>query len=253
MIDACVGRILEALNRLGLEQDTLVLYTSDHGDLQAAHGMVGKIAPGFFEEVLRVPFILRYPAGIKPGAVSECATDGANVAPTLLDFAGAPIPEGVQGHSLRPAIETGTCATPDAAFCERGGAGRGAWGRMVRTKKAKYSIFSDGRRELFDLQNDPNEMRDLGAEPQAQALRDEMHALLMAHLERTQDAVADLIKGGVVTQPASRPAARPASRPAAKAPGGKTGKAPAKSAEGKTRPRDRAKSAAPRRGAEDEE
>jgi len=120
MVDSYMGRILDGLKRLGLEEDTLVIYTSDHGNNVASHGFVDKGVKAFYAEVLRVPLILRYPGHIRPGSVFQCSAESVDLMPTLLDYAGAPVAAGVQGRSLRPILEGRAPDVFDAAFCERG-------------------------------------------------------------------------------------------------------------------------------------
>jgi arylsulfatase A-like enzyme len=194
MMDAFLGRILDALKRLGLEEDTLVVYTSDHGDMQAAHNMAGKSVSTFYDELLRVPLVIRYPRGIEAGNVFGCSASSVDVMPTLLDYAGIEIPASVQGRSLRPYIEGKVADRFDAAYCGRGSGVKENFGRMVRTLQAKYTYFGDGRQELFDLTKDPHEMKDVAWDPQYRPLLEKMHGMLLAHSERTEDPALGKMK-----------------------------------------------------------
>nr|HPK06992.1 sulfatase-like hydrolase/transferase [Aminivibrio sp.] len=94
------GRILDALDRLGLAEDTLVLYTTDHGDMCGAHGMIDKHFI-LYDDVVRVPMIARWPGRVPAGRVCEAFNRHVvDLASTFLDLAGVPIPETFQGQSL---------------------------------------------------------------------------------------------------------------------------------------------------------
>ena len=185
MMDALMGRILKALKDEGLEKDTLVIFTSDHGDMQAGHGMPCKSLPAFYEEIVRVPLLMRHPKSIKPGTKVHTHANSVDMMPTLLDFAGAEIPKGVQGTSLKKLIQGKASEDDRPAFCERGLGDKGGFSRMIRTKEWKYVIFADGRRELFDLKKDPCEMTNLAdGKPSAMA---DLHKRLLAQMEATKD------------------------------------------------------------------
>ncbi|MCX6377436.1 MAG: sulfatase-like hydrolase/transferase [Armatimonadetes bacterium] len=184
MIDACVGRILKALADQGLEKDTLVVFLSDHGDMQGAHGMVGKSANAYYEEIVRVPLMVRYPRAIKAGTVIHGHANSVDIMPTLLEYAGVPIPRGVHGRSLKPMLEGKAADQERLGFCERGA---GVGSRMIRTESWKYAVYDDGRRELFDLKKDPGEMRDLSADSAHRSTLAELHRKLRLHMDETND------------------------------------------------------------------
>lgn len=102
-IDESVGRLLEWLDMAGLAENTVVIYTSDQGFFLGEHGWFDKRF--MYEESLQMPFLIRYPAVIKPGAISDDIATNVDFAPTFLDYAGAPIPSYMQGRSLRPLLE----------------------------------------------------------------------------------------------------------------------------------------------------
>lgn len=192
MVDDQIGRILAKLKELGLEQNTLVIFTSDHGDLQGAHGFMGKSVQAFYDEVIRVPLIFRYPPAIRAGQVLDMSANSVDLMPTILDYAEMPIPKTVQGRSLRPILD-GTVKPDDRpAFCERGLDGRRAM-RMIRTADWKCSVYGDGRRELFRLTDDPGEIRNLANDPAHAAERRGLERRLRDWMHQTNDpALADL-------------------------------------------------------------
>lgn len=187
MVDWCFGRILHALRTEGLEKDTLVVYTSDHGDMQGAHGMVCKSLPGYYDEIARTPLIMRYPGVVKPGRVINSHVNTVDFMPTFLDYAGVAIPKSAQGVSLRPLLEGKAKDDDRPAFCERGLGDKDGWSRMARTREWKYSYFSGGRRELFNLANDPGEVKNLAEDASAAADLKAMHQKLVAQAEKSKD------------------------------------------------------------------
>jgi arylsulfatase A-like enzyme len=139
--------------------------------------------------------VIRYPRGIEAGSVFGCSASSVDVMPTLLDYAGLEVPATVQGRSLRPYIEGRAADSFDAAYCGRGSGDRDNFGRMVRTLEAKYAYYGAGRRELFDLEDDPHEMKDVAEDPQYRTVLEQMHTLLMEHAERTEDPALKHLKG----------------------------------------------------------
>jgi choline-sulfatase/glucosamine-6-phosphate deaminase len=200
-VDADIGRLLEALRARGLHRDTLVIFSSDHGDGLAAHQWLGKCC--HYEEAMRVPFIVSYQGTIRPGRVDRThfVSGGPDFYATALDYAGAAIPEGCQGRSLRCLLEGTTCETPwrDQVVSEiwlpgnspkRGEAWKSAWGRMLRTQRFKYAVYDRGefREQLHDLLSDPGEMQNLAGDPEYSEVLDEHRRRLADWCKRTGDA-----------------------------------------------------------------
>jgi len=160
-VDDAVGRLLDALDYLDLSRETLVVYTSDHGEMAARRGMWQKTV--FFEDSSRVPLILRWPGQIPEGR--RCATPVSliDLFPTLLSASGTPVPDHLEGRDLSPAwsdalapedifVESTVLKQPDHAGC------------MIRRGNWKYALYLDGAEELYDLSEDPEECRNLAAE-----------------------------------------------------------------------------------------
>ncbi len=105
-VDDAVGAVLDALDELGLADNTIVVYTSDQGFFLGEHGWYDKRY--MYEESLRMPFIVRYPPSIEPGSVEDRIVLNLDFAQTFLDYAGIPAPADMQGRSLRPLLK----ATP---------------------------------------------------------------------------------------------------------------------------------------------
>jgi arylsulfatase A-like enzyme len=194
MMDAFIGRILARLDELGLTDRTLIIFTSDHGDLQGSHGCVDKTIPNYYEGVLRVPLIIRAPKGAgtaaPAGGVVDMQVQSVDIMPTILDYTGVKAPQGLHGRSLRGPVEGRVDDPYRPAFCERA-SGRGG-SRMIRSGTWKLGVFfgRDGslRRELFDLKNDPEETRNLADDPRFSSTIADLEGQLRAHLQDTGDA-----------------------------------------------------------------
>jgi arylsulfatase A-like enzyme len=170
-VDTQFGQIITALDDLNLANDTLVIFSSDHGDGQGAHGWNQKTA--LWEECVNVPFIMRLPGKVHAGVVSDALTcNGIDLLPTICDYAGVPVPGRLSGKSLRPVAEGRQTAWRDEVLVETGfvvNPGGGMWGyggtagRMIRTQRHKYAWYHWGqfREQLFDLEADPGEMVNL--------------------------------------------------------------------------------------------
>ena len=198
MMDANLGRILTELRRLGLEADTLVIFTADHGDMQGGHGMYDKSSYSMYEETTRVPLVLRYPRHIPAGKSIRTQAGTCDISPTILDYLGLPAPPGVAGRSLRTFIEDKE-DLDRAIFAERD---RAAWGeegerhfqRLIRTQQWKYSYHSVGDSQLYNLQDDPGETDNLIHERSAQNAKRRLHRDLVRWMKQTSDPRAKEIE-----------------------------------------------------------
>ncbi|MEM7240198.1 MAG: sulfatase-like hydrolase/transferase [Pseudomonadota bacterium] len=180
LIDHNVGRILIALDEAGLTDDTLVVYISDHGDWLGDHGLVLK-GPMHYEGLLRVPLIVKGP-GVPAGRRVDDPVSTLDIGPTFLDYAAASPLLTQHGESLRPLIETDE-ATRAFALNEwellptRAGVALSL--RTVRTRTHKMTVdLRSSTGELYDLENDPNELRNLFDDPKHRPLRDKLQEML---------------------------------------------------------------------------
>ncbi|OLV18490.1 sulfatase family protein [Deinococcus marmoris] len=158
-VDEYVGVILARLEALGLSENTIVVFVSDHGEWLGEHLKYGKGYPGD-DSVARVPFIIRWPAGIREvgRSVTELV-EAVDVLPTLLELAGLQTPPEAQGHSLAPHLrDSARPIVQKPALMEYAG-----W-KNLRTPAARYLIHENGTEALWDLQNDPHEYFDVAAE-----------------------------------------------------------------------------------------
>ena len=185
-VDEGVGQLLAALDRRGLLDDTVVIFTSDNGYLHGEHGLYNtKYWP--YEESIRVPFLMRYPRLVRPGTVREQMVLNVDVAPTSWPSLGSPRPRKFHGRSFLPLLRDPVDGWRTAAlaefFPEKVNPRVPAW-QAVRTDRWKYIHYPrlDGMDELYDLASDPGEMNNRIADPAAQpslrGLRDELKSLL---------------------------------------------------------------------------
>ncbi|HET6454316.1 MAG TPA: sulfatase/phosphatase domain-containing protein, partial [Armatimonadota bacterium] len=188
-LDRAIGKITKALDELGIADDTIICFSSDHGDMLASQGLQGKNVP--FEESINVPFIMRYPKKIKAGQKTDVLLNTVDVMPTLLGLCGAPIPKVVQGTDLSPVLLGKGGRKPEAVLLQKiaGVPGRKAAGpwRGVRTDRYTYARFSDKGYVLFDNEKDPYQMNNLIDKPEAKELQDKMEALLQKMLKKAGD------------------------------------------------------------------
>jgi len=161
-IDDWVGKILNKLDELKLAKNTLVVFVSDHGEMLGAHGMRGKFC--FYEESVRVPFLIRYPGKIKPAQIISTPVSVLNIYPTVLDYAGLKsIP--TDGYSLKGVMEGTEPPKYDFAVSEWQWKNENVPSIMIRTDRWKLmTTHRKGGKNveaLFDLKNDPFEMNNL--------------------------------------------------------------------------------------------
>lgn len=165
-VDAEIGKILNAIDNLNLRENTLILFTSDHGDGNGSHGWNQKTA--LIEESIKVPFIASYKGKIKTNQVNATLiTNGLDLYPTICEYANVEIPKQLNGKSLKAVFEIpNTTLERDYIVVETKFDGKTAFGtsgRAVVGKRYKYVLYSWGknREQLFDLEKDPLEMNNL--------------------------------------------------------------------------------------------
>jgi arylsulfatase A-like enzyme len=207
-LDAQMGRLLEALGRLGIADDTIVCFSSDHGDHLSSHGYgkpmdkwmhptmrASKATP--YEESVHIPLLLRYPRIVQGGRRTRALFGSVDVMPTLLALCGVAIPAGVQGHNLAHVVTGKDGGTlPDSVYLMNMGTGwpdrerwTGFW-RGVRTERwvyARWNKRDDHESILFDHQNDPYELNNLAGNPKFADVQQRMEARLKKWMADTGD------------------------------------------------------------------
>ena len=181
LMDHHIGRILDRLDQLGLERETLVVFTSDHGHFLGHHGLNRK-GPFHYEDMIRVPFIVRHPGRVPAGRVGDELVSLVDLAPTFLRAAGAPVPGAMQGVDQDQAWR-GQGAVRDHVLVENRCQGECLSLRSYVTRTEKLTIYGDYGRdtvggasygEFFDLARDPAEVANLWDEPAAQSRKGEL-------------------------------------------------------------------------------
>lgn len=185
-VDDLIGRILTAVQRNGLDEKTLIVFTSDHGDMDACHRLASKGV--FYENSARVGFLMKYNGQIIPGKVEpRLVSSGLDLLPTLCDYAGVKVPGHCLGKSLRPIADGKSIADwRDYIVTEN------HTGRMLRSERFKYCVFHEGepRESLVDLQSDPSEMKNLVADTSYRDVLNQHRMWLQQWIRASSDAEA---------------------------------------------------------------
>jgi iduronate 2-sulfatase len=179
-LDWNVGRILEELERQGQLDKTLIVYTTDHGDHAFDHGLIQKHA--LYEGPTHVPLVVSHPS-LPQGGERDYITNLVDVLPTMLDFAGLPIPDTVEGESRMPVVSGDADAFEGMAISDF--YSFGVPERMIRTPRWKYIVThadesAGGGDQLYDLENDPLETANLAGDPAHADVRSELRETLYA-------------------------------------------------------------------------
>ena len=195
LIDHNVGRMLEALEHAGIAGNTLVVYTTDHGELLGNHGLYLK-HPIPYEDLLRIGMVVRGP-GVAAGSVVREPVSTLDLSATFHDYSGVAPSRPLQSRSLRPLLE-GRNDTRPVAYSEwhvhPSRCGVGLKLRTVRTRTHKCTFELDsGAGELYDLVNDPEEMVNRFDDPAYQAVRRELEEMMRARPGRIVDPLPDPI------------------------------------------------------------
>lgn len=186
-VDAEIGRVLQALEDFGHAKDTLVVFTSDHGEGMAHHQMVRKSS--FYDEAARVLLLFSWPGHIAENKTNAVhLASGLDVTPTLCDYAGIESPANMRGRSLRATLEGSEVSRRDFIVSEV----TSNTGRMVRTGRYKYITYKDNAVEqLFDMKNDAGETKNLAASSQHASTLAE-HRKLLKDWERRLDVAPNI-------------------------------------------------------------
>ena len=190
MVDQQIGKILDALRANGLEENTIVVLTSEHGDGGAAHQWAAKLS--LYQEAATVPFIIRWKGHIPAGVIDRTQlVSGIDVTPTLCDYAGIKNSPTFTGRSLRPVLENPQATLREHLVVELADdkldSTRHA--RMIRNQRYKYNLYNQGQRneQLFDLWKDPGETQNLAEKPTYQSVKASLKQALDRWINQTDD------------------------------------------------------------------
>ncbi|MHC4258594.1 MAG: sulfatase-like hydrolase/transferase, partial [Planctomycetota bacterium] len=195
-VDDGIGRIFEVLEETGKLENTIIVFASDNGYFLGEHRRHDKRVP--YEESMRIAFIMMYPKAIKPHSTVDEPVMNLDLAPTLLDYAGVPIPKTVQGVSLKPLLDGKQMDFRKSVFHEYYVDLVHSIPRTlcIRTKDFKYIIYPDldDIDEMYDLRNDPYELKNISQDPTYTPQKTELQAELERQMKETgyREEVHDL-------------------------------------------------------------
>ncbi|WP_079909749.1 sulfatase [Paenibacillus sp. 32352] len=174
LMDKYIGRILDKLDELGLSDDTIVVFTTDHGHMFGHHGMHFK--GGFhYEDLIKLPFIVRYPGKVPAGCTSQAMQSLIDLAPTFLTLCGIPVPRAMTGVDQSPVWLGKQSAVRDHVLCEFHHEPTTIHQKTLVTERYKITIYyNQTYGELFDLENDPGELHNRWDDPHFAALKSEL-------------------------------------------------------------------------------
>lgn len=185
-VDELIGRLLDELDRTGQTQNTLVVYTSDHGEMLGEHGLWLKNV--LLEGAARVPLIMAGP-GVPKGRAIPAPVSHVDMVASLVDAAGAPKGKELRGHSLLPMARGERGTHPGYAYSESHSEGNATGSFLIRKEQWKYIYFTGDEPLLFNLKDDPGELHNLAGQPQTQAIQKELDGILRGLVD--PDAVTD--------------------------------------------------------------
>jgi arylsulfatase A-like enzyme len=180
-VDGQIGRVVEALDRLGLEKDTIIVFTSDHGYHMGEHGYYQKTT--LFENAARVPLIISVPGMKTAGKSTKSFAEKIDYYPTLADLCGLEAPKNLSGVSQKPVLEDTKASARDAALTQFG------TGYSLRTDRYRYTEWGpngSAGKELYDHSTDPAEMKNLAGQAEQAATIEELAKQLRARVQKAQ-------------------------------------------------------------------
>jgi arylsulfatase A-like enzyme len=191
LVDDQIGRLVEALKRRGTWDDTLVIFTADHGEMMGAHGAFTK--GRFYEESVRVPLVVRRPGTVRAGRTTALA-ESMDIYPTIVESIGGKMTPGRFARSLWPVATGKTAGVRDVVLSEIGKSA--PLDIMIRDERYKWWAQDDDE-YLFDLTADPLEMNNLAASTQHRETADRMRSQLVTYLRNTQVNLAEGAKSKI--------------------------------------------------------
>ncbi|MFP8952081.1 sulfatase-like hydrolase/transferase [Natrialbaceae archaeon A-arb3/5] len=195
LIDDQLERVLDALESHGLDEETMVVHASDHGDFAGSHRQFNK-GPLMYDDTYHIPLQIRWPGVVEPGSICDVPVHLHDLAATFLDVADEPIPDSFDSRSLVPLLDgepqnddwTDTKTPTESIFAQYHGDEFGLYSqRMVRTAQYKYVYNGPDVDELYDLEADPAELQNLIDHPEYADVRREMRDRLVEWMDETVD------------------------------------------------------------------
>jgi len=174
LMDKHIGKILDKLDELGLSDNTIVIFTTDHGHFIGQHGLIAK-GPFLYEDMIKVPFIVKWPGEVPENTVSSAMQSLVDLAPTLLHCCNLPVPREMTGVNQQSVWLGLTASARDHIICEHHHSATTVHLKTYVGERYKITVYyNHSYGELFDLQNDPNELQNLWDLPMYAALKTEL-------------------------------------------------------------------------------
>lgn len=190
-LDTQMGRLMNKIKKLGLDENTIIVFTSDHGEMFGEHGRIQKMI--FYDAAAKVPFFIKWDGKIQPGTVSDACLNTPDIMPTLLHMMHLPVPQEVEGKDLSFIPLENTGVEPEFAFMQ--GMGHtyqwkdGFEWRSVRNKQYTYAVYKrDGKELLFDHINDPKQIVNLAEDKSYQSIKLKMKKQMQQKMKELNDS-----------------------------------------------------------------
>lgn len=192
MIDAAGGLVLNKLKELGLDKNTLIIWTADHGDAIASHGGHFDKCSYMSQEVMRIPMAMKWDGIIQPNIINNNLVSNLDMPQTMLDAAGLKFNQKVHGRSLLDLYTKNTKPWRKGLMCETNGHGyiERIAGRMYVYENYKYVWFDGQKEEFYDLNNDPYELNNLSSNPNYKEKKDLLKKMLKQAQKESNDPIA---------------------------------------------------------------
>lgn len=194
LIDSQVMRVLNEIDRLGIGSDLVIIYTTDHGSYSGARGGIFDKGVAMFEDIYHIPFIVRWPGVIKPGKSTQLISN-MDVFSTVLDIAGIKPENNIDSRSLVPILKNPNAPWPEDLMCENHGVYYLHSQRMIRWKNFKYIFTPYDTDELYDLENDPNEMKNLINDKKLKDVKRELQSRMLKWGRNSNDPFTKVMEG----------------------------------------------------------
>jgi arylsulfatase len=181
-VDDCVGKIINTLEEEGILENTLIIFTSDHGEYLGDHGRIQKGMPGH-DCIIRVPCIISYPEKIEGGQVIEELVEAVDIVPTILDYCGIQTPTFVQGQSLKGLLDGEVNKHKDDILVEFFDSNT-SHETTIRTERYKYYCSNSGKELLYDLEKDPQEFKNVEGDKNYAEILSDMRKRMIVRLQK---------------------------------------------------------------------
>lgn len=204
MIDHQVGRVLDELDRLDLADNTVVLFTADHGNYSGARGGMFDKGVGMFEDTYHIPLLARWP-GVAQAGTRQHLVCNMDIFATVLELAGAPRPANLDSRSLVPVLKNDCAPWPQQMMCQNHGAYWLCSQRMLRWRHYKYVFTPADSDELYDLAADPHELQNRIDDPTFAQVKTQLQRQLLQRLIDAQDPLWQVAEGMFRVHPGYHP------------------------------------------------